>query len=196
MTQHKNDEIEKSVGGGSSVLDGGTTSRVFGTILSWMQDKKAPVFVTATANDVSALPPEMLRKGRFDEMFFVDLPTRENRSEIFELHITRRGRDVANFDMEELLNNSQDFSGAEIEQSIIAAMFAAFSEDREVQTGDIVKALQATVCLATTMKEKIGYLRDWAKTRAVGADEPRSKNKHTLAKADANGAAGRTILAS
>lgn len=186
------DEIEKSVGGGSSVMDGGTTSRVFGTILSWMQDKKAPVFVTATANNVAALPPEMLRKGRFDEMFFVDLPSPVNRKEIFELHINKRNRAAEGFDLNRLVDESQDFSGAEIEQAIVSAMYHAFNEDREFTTSDIQSALNNTVCLATTMRERITDLREWAKSRAVLADVPVSQEIAVKASEPGN----RQILAS
>ncbi len=163
------DELEKgfSGAGSSGVSDGGTTARVFATFLTWMQEKTAPVFLIATANDVTQLPPEMLRKGRFDEIFFVDLPKPEERTQIFRIHLTKRKRDVAKFDVEELSRLSEGFAGAEIEAAVIAAMATAFADGgREVVQADIVHEVGQAVPLSRTMSEDIAGLRMWAATRA------------------------------
>ncbi len=162
------DELEKGFSGtqSSGISDGGTTARVFGTFLAWLQDKTAPCFVVATANDVSALPPELLRKGRFDEIFFVDLPGMEEREEIFTIHLKKRRRDPALFDLPALADATEGYSGAEIEQAVIAAMYDAFSEDRDITTADVMTAAEQSVPLSQTMKEKIDMLRMWAETRA------------------------------
>ena len=160
------DELEKSLGGNSGGTDGGTTARVFGSFLNWMQEKSNPVFVVATANDVSQLPPEMLRKGRFDELFFVDLPSRESRDDIFKIHLTLKGRDPSGYPVEELSLAADQFSGAEIEAVVVDGLYRAFSAGRELQTGDMLKAIMDTVPLAKTMGGKIESLRKWAKTRA------------------------------
>lgn len=162
------DELEKGFAGtqSSGISDGGTTARVFGTFISWLNDKTAPCFVVATANDVSALPPELLRKGRFDEIFFVDLPAEEERAEIFSIHLKKRKRDPANFDLEHLAAASEGYSGAEIEQAVIAALYDAFDLDREVTTDDILAAVHSSVPLSMTMRESIDVLREWAETRA------------------------------
>lgn len=146
--------------------DAGTTARVLATLLTWLQEKTKPVFVIATANSVSELPPELLRKGRFDEIFFVDLPNREERSEIFTIHLRKRNRSPAAFDLEALADASEGFSGAEIEQAVIDALYDAYDEDRELTTQDILRALESTVPLSRTMSESIEELRDWAATRA------------------------------
>ncbi|KAF0240592.1 MAG: hypothetical protein FD180_4861 [Planctomycetota bacterium] len=162
------DEIDKALAGigGSGSTDGGTTARVFGTLLTWLSEKTAPVFVIATANEISHLPPELLRKGRFDEIFFVDLPTEEERKDIFRIHITRRGRNEKRFDVAALAASSTGFSGAEIEQAIVAGMFDAFSAGRELETGDVSRELAATVPLSRTMEEGLAKLRAWADGRA------------------------------
>ncbi len=162
------DEIEKGMSGiqSSGMSDGGTTSRVFGTLLTWMQEKTKPVFVIATANDITQLPPEMLRKGRFDEIFFVDLPTREERRKIFEIHINKRGRDPSKFDIDTLVELSEGFSGAEIEQAVISGLFDAFSRGGELTTQDLINAIKETFPLSKTMRDKIEWLRNWAKDRA------------------------------
>ena len=166
------DEIDKGMSGGrsSSNTDGGTTARVLGSWLTWMQDRESPVFVVATANDVSHLPPELLRKGRFDEIFFVDLPSEFERRKIFEIHLFKRNRDVNRFDMELLAKSSVNFTGAEIESSIEAAMYEAFSDNkRDINTKDILLSLKNTVPISVTMKEQIDYLRKWASERARNA---------------------------
>ncbi|MCE1246645.1 MAG: AAA family ATPase [Firmicutes bacterium] len=163
------DEIEKSLSGvkSSGMSDGGTTARVFATLLSWMQEKTKPVFVIATANDISQLPPELLRKGRFDEIFFVDLPSDDERKQIFEIHLSKRNRNPAKFDINLLTRESEGFSGAEIEQAVISAMFDAFSDgEREFNANDIARALQETFPLSETMSYQINELREWAKDRA------------------------------
>src|SRR3989449_3533077 len=162
------DEIDKAFAGsqGSGATDGGTTARVFGTFLTWLSEKTAPVFVVATANDISQLPPELLRKGRLDEIFFVDLPTDEERQEIFRIHLARRGRDPQLFDVVSLVACSDQFSGAEIEQAIISALYDAFYARHELTTPHILEALRETVPLAKTMDEQINRFRAWAAGRA------------------------------
>ncbi|MEA5504239.1 AAA family ATPase [Halotia wernerae UHCC 0503] len=162
------DELDKSFAGstGSSDSDGGTSSRIFGSFLTWMQEKKSPVFVMATANRVERLPGEFLRKGRFDEIFFVDLPTSEERQDIYKIHLTKRREDISRFDLEQLAKMSDGFSGAEIEQALVAAMYEAFAQDREFTQLDIIAALKATLPLSRTMQEQVTALRDWARQRA------------------------------
>src|SRR5206468_126389 len=151
------DEIDKAFVGSQSsgVTDGGTTARVFGTFLTWLSEKSAPVFVVATANDVSQLPPELLRKGRLDEIFYVDLPSALERTEIFRIHLAKRGREPANFDLDALVESSPEFSGAEIEEAIISALYDAFYARQELATEHILGGLSQTVPLARTMAEKI-----------------------------------------
>lgn len=169
------DEIEKGLSGLKSNGDSGTSARVFGTFLTWLQEKTKPVFVIATANDISALPPELLRKGRFDEIFFVDLPTHEERKKIFELHINKRtaGNEInhevecTNDLLDRLSAMSAGYVGAEIEQITIAALYEAYYQDRGLREDDIVKAIIETVPISTTQKEQILSLREWAKERAV-----------------------------
>ncbi|MGF1515494.1 MAG: AAA family ATPase [Elainellaceae cyanobacterium] len=162
------DEIDKAFGGssGSADSDGGTSSRIFGSFLTWMQEKTSPVFVMATANRVERLPSEFLRKGRFDEIFFVDLPNAEEREEIFNIHLSKRRRDIGRFDLAQLANVCDGFSGAEIEQALIAAMYDAFAQDREFTQLDIIAAIKATLPLSRTMSEQVTALRDWARQRA------------------------------
>jgi len=162
------DEIEKGLSGvrSSAFSDAGTTSRVFGTIITWMQEKTAAVFIIATANDISQLPPEMMRKGRFDEMFFVDLPCLDERREIFAIHLRKKRREPDIFDLDMLSQVSVGFSGAEIEQAIVSAMFDAFDAETELKDQHIEKAIRETVPLSRTMKENIEALRLWAKSRA------------------------------
>lgn len=162
------DELDKAFAGGtgSADSDGGTSSRIFGSFLTWMQEKKSPVFVMATANRVERLPGEFLRKGRFDEIFFVDLPNAEERQEIFKIHLGKRRREIERFDIEQLAKVSDGFSGAEIEQALIAAMYEAFAQDREFTQLDIIAAIKATLPLSRTMSEQVTALRDWARQRA------------------------------
>ena len=162
------DEIEKGFSGlqSSGSGDSGVTSRVFATFLTWMQEKVKPVFVIATANDIESLPPELLRKGRFDEIFFIDLPTVVERKMIFEIHFGLKKRDPKKYDVARLAKEADPFSGAEIEQAILSAMYKAFAENREFTTEDVLISIRETVPLAVTAKEKIAYLRQWAHQRA------------------------------
>jgi SpoVK/Ycf46/Vps4 family AAA+-type ATPase len=162
------DELDKAFAGGagSADSDGGTSSRIFGSFLTWMQEKTSPVFVMATANRVERLPGEFLRKGRFDELFFVDLPNAEERKDIFQIHLMKRKREISRFDLEQLANVSDGFSGAEIEQALVAAMYDAFAQDREFTQLDIIAAVKATQPLSKTMSEQVTALRDWARQRA------------------------------
>ena len=162
------DEIEKGFSGSKSSgsTDGGTSSRVFGSFLSWMQEKEKPVFVVATANDVSQLPPEFLRKGRFDEMFFVDLPAETERAQIWEIVIRRHGRNPEDFDTVSLAKKSEQFTGAEMEAVFVDALHEAFAAEREPTEQDITAAMAHTVPLAKLMDGRIASLRQWAKGRA------------------------------
>lgn len=169
------DEIEKGLSGVKSTGDSGTSARVFGTFLTWLQDKEKPVFVIATANDISALPPELLRKGRFDEIFFVDLPTVKERQKIFKLHIQKRIADNSikheiKADDEtalRLAKLTEGYTGSEIEQLLVSAMYEAFYQDRGLTEEDVVQAINNTVALSTTQREQMNALREWAKERAV-----------------------------
>jgi SpoVK/Ycf46/Vps4 family AAA+-type ATPase len=179
------DEIDKALAGamGSGGSDGGTSARVFGTLLTWMSEKTAPVFVIATANDISHLPPELLRKGRIDEIFFVDLPTTDERIETLKIHLQRRGRDPRKFDLQELARASEGFSGAEIEEGIVSALFDAFDQQQDLDTEIVRASLAETVPLSKTMNEELNRLRGWAIGRArpasgqvaVAGDQSRRK---------------------
>lgn len=170
------DEIDKAVAGSqtSGVVDGGTTARVFGTFLTWLSEKTAPVFVVATANEITQLPPELLRKGRLDEIFFVDLPTRAEREEIFQIHLQRRGRAAAQFKLDALAEAAVDFSGSEIEEAINSALYDAFHARQELGQTHILAALAQTVPLARTMDAQITALRGWAEGRARHASVARA----------------------
>ncbi len=169
------DEIDKAFSGSqsSNVTDGGTTARVFGTFLTWLSEKSAPAFVVATANDVSQLPPELLRKGRLDEIFYVDLPLDEERAEILRIHLAKRNRNPDEFDLPALVAASREFSGAEIEQAIISALYDAFYAKQELGTAHVFTALSQTVPLARTMAEKVTEQRNWAIGRARNASVAR-----------------------
>ena len=162
------DEIEKGFSGvgSSNVSDAGTAARVFGSFITWLQEKKAPVFVVATANIVNQLPPELVRKGRFDEIFFVDLPNRAERAEIWRIHLAKRNRDPQQFDLHTLAMSSDGLSGAEIEQAIIAGLYEAFDKGRPLAMTDLLEVLQETVPLSQMMQEEISALREWARRRA------------------------------
>lgn len=158
------DEIEK---GFSQVEAGESSVRVFGSFLTWLAEKKKEVFVVATANDVTSLPPELLRRGRFDEVFFVDLPNVHERLDVLKIHLDKRGRDPRRFDrLEQVASAMEHFSGAEIEQVVVAALYRAFSSERELSFEDLEIATKQTVPLYRTYEEKIKALRDWARTRA------------------------------
>lgn len=186
------DEIEKGFASAASrSADGGLSQRMFGTLLTWMQERREPVFLAATANDIEALPPELLRKGRFDEIFFVDLPSESVRREIAEIHLRRRGRDPARFDLDAIAAASEGFSGAEIEESIVAALHTAWervggridaadlASDESLSTEDILHAIQATTPISVTLGERIQELRVWAQGRCVPADdEGRTNQSH------------------
>ncbi len=161
------DELEKGFAGSrsSGSSDGGTGSRVFGSFISWMQERTSPVFVVATANDVSQLPPELLRKGRWDELFFTDLPSAEEREQIWSIQICKCGRKSGMFDVQGLALASDGYTGAEIEQTIIDALYRAFAEAREPKTGDMLAAVSETVPLSKLMGEQIAGLRKWAQGR-------------------------------
>ena len=165
------DEIEKAFASAtSSSADGGLSQRMFGTLLSWMQDHREPIFMVATANDISALPPELMRKGRFDEVFFIDLPSVDARRQIFSTHLKRKGRNPSDFRLEDLADASKDLTGSEIEQAIMSGLFTAYSADRELCTEDILTAIAETNPLSSLMEEKIERLRAWAVNRCVKAD--------------------------
>ena len=156
------DEIDKGFAGLDGKGDSGTTSRVFGTFITWLAEKKTPVFVVATANNIRALPPEMLRKGRFDEIFFVGLPSESERKAIFEVHLVKlRPHNLGNYDVKRLAYETPDFSGAEIEQTIIEAMHIGFSQNRDFTTDDILEAASQIVPLAKTAQEQIEFLQKW-----------------------------------
>jgi SpoVK/Ycf46/Vps4 family AAA+-type ATPase len=162
------DEIDKAFSGtqGSAGSDGGTSSRVFGTFLTWLSEKTAPVFVIATANDISHLPAELLRKGRVDEIFFVDLPNESERREVLRIHLQKRGWDPASFDLDDLVRQSDGFSGAEIEEAIVSGLFDAFSKETGLSTDILKTGLAETVPLSKTMSEELNRLRSWAQGRA------------------------------
>jgi len=162
------DEIEKAFASGGSE-DGGVSQRVLGTFLSWLQDRKGDVFVVATANEVEKLPPEFLRKGRFDEVFFVDLPDADSRAAIFSIHLRRRGKDPAKFDIAALAEASDGFSGAEIEQVVVSGLYGAFSANCELTNDMLVAEIGRTKPLSVTRAEQIENLREWASERTVNA---------------------------
>jgi SpoVK/Ycf46/Vps4 family AAA+-type ATPase len=157
------DEIEK---GFAATAQDTSATRVLGSFLTWLSEKRSPVFVVATANDVAGLPPELLRRGRFDDLFFVDLPTLSERREILAIHLTRHSRDPLQFDLETLATASERLTGAELEQVVTAALYAAFSESREVADADLQRAIEETVPIYDTYEERIKELRDWARGRA------------------------------
>jgi hypothetical protein len=166
------DEIEKMFPRASlsSDADGGLSMRIFGSLLNWLQEKTSPVFVVATSNDISSLPPEFLRKGRFDEIFFVDLPNATERASIFAIQLQRRKQAFRRFDLAELAAASQGFTGAEIEQAVTSGLYAAFAQKTPLSTELLLKELQSTYPLSVTMKEKLDALRAWAQERAVPAN--------------------------
>jgi SpoVK/Ycf46/Vps4 family AAA+-type ATPase len=165
------DEIEKAFASASSdSADGGLSQRMFGTLLSWMQDHRHPIFLIATANNLAQLPPELMRKGRFDEIFFVDLPGPGEREAIFSIHLKKRQRDKSQYDMNKLVSDSEGFTGAEIEQAVISGLYAAFAEKSECVTEHILAAMRATQPISVVMREHVERLRAWARGRCVMAD--------------------------
>src|SRR5579863_2355644 len=166
------DELEKVFAGSgpdSASADAGVSSRLLASFLSWMQDRKTPVFVAATCNNVTALPPELIRKGRFDELFFVDLPNQAERKQIFALELVRRQRHAEEFDLEKVAAASTGFSGAEIQAGVQTALNTSFSREQPLTTKSLVEALSKLKQPSTTRAEEIQDLRDWARTRAVAA---------------------------
>jgi len=166
------DELEKVFAGSgpdSASADAGVSSRLLASFLSWMQDRKSAVFVAATCNNVTVLPPELIRKGRFDELFFVDLPNQAERRQIFSIQLVRRKRNPADFDLEQAATAAKGYSGAEIDAAVQGALYAAYSEKKELTTQSLIDALAQTVPLSTTRAEEIEALREWARTRAVPA---------------------------
>lgn len=162
------DEIEKGFSGlgSSGQTDGGTTARVFGTFLTWLQEKKTPVFVVATSNNVSQMPPELLRKGRFDEIFYVDLPSKEERKAIFKIHLEKRKRNATAFNLDALAGLTAGYSGSEIEEVIVSALYDAFDSGAELQQQHLESVITTLIPLSKTMEEQIKSIRDWAKLRA------------------------------
>jgi ATPase family protein associated with various cellular activities (AAA)/AAA+ lid domain-containing protein len=172
------DELEKVFAGSgpdSASADAGVSSRLLAAFLSWMQERKAPVFVAATCNNVSVLPPELIRKGRFDELFFVDLPNQAERTQIFSIQLRRRKRNPQDIDLERVARAAKGYSGAEIDAAVQTAMYAAYSEKTDVSTQALLDALRATVPLSTTRAEEIEALRTWARQRAVPASASEAK---------------------
>ncbi len=188
------DEIEKGLSGVNSGGDSGVTSRIFGQFLTWMQEKEAPVFVIATANNINNLPPELMRKGRFDEIFFVDIPTYNERVEIFRLHLKKRLKDkeisqkvpVTDEVCQKLASLTEGFIGAEIEQVVVSALYEAFFEKRPLEFKDLVKTIKNTVPLSTTQREQILALRAWANVRAVAATKKEDLTRYAQSGDTAN----------
>jgi SpoVK/Ycf46/Vps4 family AAA+-type ATPase len=187
------DELEKGLSGlqSSGASDGGTTARVFGTFLTWMQERTSPVYVVATSNDIQALPAELLRAGRFDDIVFVDLPNPIEREEIWRIHLGRVSRDAEAFDVRALVAASEGYTGAEIEASIGEALYAGFDEGREIETADLIEAIKGRVPLTVTMSEQIDALRAWAARRAKPAS---SKAGQGRGEASAGGRSSRAAM--
>ena len=164
------DEIEMGI---TSTESGGEQGRIFAFFLTWMQEKTRGLFVAATANRIDLLPAEMIRKGRFDEVFFVDLPLDEERLEIFKIHLNRRGVDASTFNLEQLRSSTVGWTGAEIEQCVVSAVTKAKLAEREITEQDLIKIAATTVPLSRTMKEQINHIRNWAFERAVRASAGR-----------------------
>lgn len=166
------DEIEKAFAsaGSSGDADAGLSQRLLATLLTWMQDRESGVFLAATSNNITVLPPEMLRKGRFDEIFFVDLPNTQIRAALFTLHLKKRGRDPGAFDTGKLAEKSEGFSGAEVEQAIVSGLYTAFSQAQQLSTEILLGEIKATQPLSVTRAEEISAIRDWARNRAAPAD--------------------------
>lgn len=174
------DEIEKGVATGSGDQDGGVSRRVLGTLLTWLSERSRPVFIVATANDISQLPPELIRKGRFDEIFFVDFPSAKAREQIFAIHLGKRALDVKRFDLPALVAATDGYSGAEIEQAVIAASFEARAAGGEVDGAALAAEIERTRPLSVIMAERIDALRAWAAERAVMAGDDDSGRASTL----------------
>ncbi|MBN2209085.1 MAG: AAA family ATPase [Candidatus Coatesbacteria bacterium] len=177
------DEIDKSFAGmaGAGASDAGTASRVLGTFLTWLQEKSSPVFVIATANDIQHLPPELLRKGRLDEIFFVDLPSQKEREQIIQIHLRKRDRDPSSFAVSQLASRSAGFSGAEIEQCVVSALYDVFDAGEELGDEAIAKSMEELIPLSRMMHERIEELREWAsaRTRPASRREEEASDKPT-----------------
>jgi len=162
------DEIEKGLAVGDD--DGGLSRRILGGLLTWMSEQHKPVFIVATANDITQLPPEMVRKGRFDEIFFVDLPSAQSRREILAIHLRKRALEPAQFDFDALAEATEGFSGSEIEQAIVSSMYVAHAQSRPVTQADLLAEIKQTRPLSVVMGEKVQEIRDWAAGRTVPCD--------------------------
>jgi SpoVK/Ycf46/Vps4 family AAA+-type ATPase len=171
------DELEKGISVDSGDGDGGVSRRVLGSLLTWMSERTEPVFIVATSNDISQLPPELIRKGRFDEIFFVDFPNDEARIQIATIHLKKRGYDPAQFDVSGLAKLSEGYSGAEIEQAIVSASFEARARNEVLRPADILAEIERTRPLSVVMAERIDELRAWAADRAVFADDDLSVSR-------------------
>jgi vesicle-fusing ATPase len=165
------DEIEAGITRSGEKTSDTPASRIFGYFLTWMQEKENPVFIAATANQIDLLPPEILRKGRFDEIFFVSLPSQKDRKEIFRIHLSSRGRNPDSFDLDSIAKNTEGLSGAEIEQAVVSALFESFSKKKELDNKELIIAASSIVPLSTTMREEISKLERWATNRAVKASK-------------------------
>jgi hypothetical protein len=161
------DEIEKGVATSGGDIDGGVSQRVLGTLLTWMQERKASCFLAATANDIYRLPPELLRKGRFDELFFADLPDGQSREQLLKIHLTKRKLDPENFDLKKIVEATDGFSGAEIEQAIISSLYRASTENKQISSEHIIEQIKSTKPLSVLKEEEISALREWAKERTI-----------------------------
>src|SRR5580698_3049256 len=150
--------------------DDGMSRRILGTLLTWMSEKRKAVFLVATANDIMRLPPEIIRKGRFDEIFFVDLPSAENRRDIWKIHLSKRNLDPAAFDLDGLIKATDGFSGSEIEQAIVSAMYTAHAQSAELSEKDLLAEIKRTKPLSVIMAERIEEVRAWAAKRTVPCD--------------------------
>jgi hypothetical protein len=173
------DELEKVFAGSgpdSASADAGVSSRLLASFLSWMQERKSAVFVAATCNNVTVLPPELIRKGRFDELFFVDLPSADERKQIFSIQLTKRKRNATDYDLDRVAAAAKGFSGAEIESAVQTGLYAAFARKKELSTEDLLTALSSTVPLSITRSEEIAELRGWAKERAVWASSQEARS--------------------
>jgi SpoVK/Ycf46/Vps4 family AAA+-type ATPase len=162
------DEIEKGVATGDS--DGATAKRILGTFLTWLAEKRSHVFVVGTANDISELPPELIRKGRFDEIFFVDLPSATVRRDVLEIHARKRGLSISIEQLNSLAHECEGFSGAELEQAVVSSIYAAKASDQSANSAHLLKEIRATRPLSVIMSERIDALRAWAAERTVAAD--------------------------
>ncbi|MGC3959745.1 MAG: AAA family ATPase [Verrucomicrobiota bacterium] len=162
------DEIEKGLAVGDE--DDGLSRRILGALLTWLSERKKPVFVVATANDITRLPPEMVRKGRFDEIFFVDLPSAANRQNIFEIHLRKRALKPAEFKLPALTEATEGFSGSEIEQAIVSSMYTAHAQGRTVSQEDLLAEIKQTRPLSVVLAEKVGEIREWSAGRTVPCD--------------------------